>query len=50
MYQGVITQKDNIKDEFHELRLRIESGKEEFKLEQWARLDELLKTIIFAFC
>ena len=50
LYQGVITQKDNIKDEFHELRHRIESGKEEFKLEQWARLDELLKTIIFAFC
>ena len=50
MYQGVITQKDIIKDEFHELRRRIESGKEEFKPEEWTKLDELLKTIIFAFC
>lgn len=50
LYQGVITQKDIIKDEFHELRRRIESGKEEFKPEEWTKLDELLKTIIFAFC
>ncbi len=49
LYQGVVTQKVNIKDEFHELRRRIENGKEEFKPEEWAKLDELLKTIIFAF-
>ncbi len=50
LYQGVITQKDSIKDDFHKFRRRIESGKEEFKPEEWAKLDELLKTIIFAFC
>lgn len=50
LYQGVITKKDIIKDEFHELRRRIEDGKEEFKPEEWGKLDELLKTIIFAFC
>ena len=50
LYQGVITQKDYIKHEFHELRRSIESGKEEFKPEEWSKLDELLKTIIFAFC
>ncbi len=47
LYQGVITQKDIIKDEFHELRRRIESGKEEFKLEEWTKLDELLLTVGF---
>ncbi len=46
----MITQKDSIKDDFHKIRRRIESGKEEFKPEAWAKLDALLKTIIFAFC
>ena len=49
LYQGVITQKDRIKKEFHELRCRIENGKEEFRPEEWIKIDELLKTIIFAF-
>ena len=50
LYQGVITEKDSIKAKFHELKRRIESGKEEFNPEEWAKLDELIKTIIFAFC
>ena len=49
LYQGVITQKDDIKKEFHNLRLRIEKGKEVFQSEEWWRLNEILKTVIFAF-
>ena len=49
LYQGVITQKDNIKKEFHKLRKAIDKGEQEFVDEEWLRMKQLLETIVFAF-
>lgn len=49
LYQGVISQKDNLKKMFHELRKKIEKGEETFVPEDWSRMKKLLETIVFAF-
>lgn len=49
LYQGVISEKDTIKDKFHELRKAVENGKQLFILEEWNRMQILLNTIVFAF-
>lgn len=49
LYQGVISYKDDIKKQFHEMRNRIEKGKENFSTEDWKYMKLLLETIIFAF-
>lgn len=49
LYQGVISQKDDIKKKFHELRKSIERGEESFVIEEWGRMKQLLDVIIFAF-
>lgn len=49
LYQGVISYKDDIKKQFHEMRNRIEKGKENFCTEDWKYMKLLLETIIFAF-
>lgn len=49
LYQGVISQKDNIKKEFHKLRESIDKNEKPFVLESWVRMKYLLETIIFAF-
>lgn len=49
VYQGVISNKDEIKKDFHALKNRIETGREKFKLEEWERMRSLLEVILFAF-
>lgn len=49
LYQGVISQKNEIKERFHELRKAIENGQKTFIQEEWTRMKQLLDTIIFAF-
>lgn len=49
LYQGVISQKDDIKEKFHQLRKEIENGKKSFVHEDWARMKELLDAVVFAF-
>lgn len=49
LYQGVISQKDRIKESFHNLRKKIEKGEESFILENWSRMKKLLESIVFAF-
>ena len=48
-YQGVISNKDIIKKNVFDLIKRIDSKKDVFEPEKWNRLNELLKTIVFAF-
>ena len=49
LYQGVISQKDDIKKNFHKLRKSIKNGEKTFQYEDWERMRYLLDTIIFAF-
>ena len=49
LYQGVISQKDDIKRKFHKLRKLIEKDEKAFVIEDWIRMKRLLNTIIFAF-
>lgn len=49
LYQGVISQKEEIKDRYHALRKVIEKGEKAFELEDWERMKHLLDTIVFAF-
>ena len=49
LYQGVISQKEEIKDRYHALRKSIEKGEKAFELEDWERMKQLLDTIVFAF-
>lgn len=49
LYQGVISQKDDIKRKFHELRKAIDRGEKVFVEEEWYRMKQLLETLIFAF-
>lgn len=49
LYQGVISQKDRIKESFHQLRKKIEKGEQSFVPEDWSRMKKLLETIVFAF-
>ena len=49
IYQGVISQKIEIKENFHELRKNIENGQKVFMPIEWERMKKLLDTIVFAF-
>ena len=49
LYQGVISQKDEIKERFHKLRKEIENGERAFNFDEWERMKQLLDTIVFAF-
>ena len=49
LYQGVISQKTEIKGKFYELRKAIETGQRAFVPEEWERMKQLLDTIVFAF-
>ena len=49
LYQGVISQKDEIKKRFHKLRKEIENGERAFNFDEWERMKQLLDTIVFAF-
>ena len=49
LYQGVITQKDEIKDKFHDVRKKIERNDQPFVESDWLRLKSVLDLIVFAF-
>lgn len=49
LYQGVISQKDEIKQIFHKMRKSIENNEQPFVAEDWIRLKQVLDTIVFAF-
>lgn len=49
LYQGVISEKTEIKKRFHKLRKAIENGEKLFVPEDWERMKQLLDTIVFAF-
>lgn len=49
LYQGVISQKNDIKKNFHILRKSIEKGEKSFDDKEWFRMKQLLDTIIYAF-
>ena len=49
LYQGVISQKDEIKEKFYALRKAIEKGQRAFTFEDWGRTKQLLDIIVFAF-
>jgi hypothetical protein len=49
LYQGVISNKETIKDRFHELRKKTEAGNSKFVAEEWHKMCYVLKDIIFAF-
>lgn len=48
-YQGVISNKDTIKNNVFTLMKKIDSGEMSFKPERWMKLNELLRVIVFAF-
>ena len=49
IYQGVISEKKEVKDRFYALRKSIEKGETAFVPEEWERMKQLLDTIVFAF-
>jgi hypothetical protein len=49
LYQGVISNKDTIKERFHDMKNKINSGKEVFIPQEWERMKLLLDEIVFAF-
>ena len=49
LYQGVISHKDDINKKFQKLRKEILNGKKSFIYEDWAKMKQLLDTIVFAF-
>lgn len=49
LYQGVISQKDDVKEKFHKLRKSIEKGESAFYTKDWYRMQQLLEKIVFAF-
>ncbi len=49
VYQGVITNKEFIKERFYKTRNNINNSVEEFVEEEWQKMKTLLKSILFAF-
>lgn len=49
LYQGVISQKGTIKQNFHKLKHEIDAEIQPFKLEDWERMKALLDSIVFAY-
>lgn len=50
IYQGVISEKETIKNKFHEIKNDILDNKYEFTNEEWYRMKILLESIVFAYC
>lgn len=48
-YQGVITAKDEINDNFFKYKKEVEQGTKEFNISEWINMKLLLDTIIMAF-
>lgn len=49
LYQGTISHKDDIKNEFHSIRKKIEKGEIEFLTCEWKNMKKVLDSIVFAF-
>lgn len=49
IYQGAISQKNEIQNKFYQLKNSIESGQITFINKDWSRMKKLLDTIVFAF-
>lgn len=49
LYQGVISNKDKIKKEFHKLKKQIKRGEKEFREIEWMRMKKILEMVVFAF-
>lgn len=49
LYQGVISQKEEIKQSFHSIKNAIEKNEKRFAVEEWDRMKILIDSIIFAF-
>lgn len=49
VYQGVISDKENIIQEFHNMKNSIEKQVSSFAVDDWNRMEVLLDTIVFAF-
>lgn len=49
IYQGVITNKDDIKSRFQKMKKSIKDKKQPFVEEEWLRMKSLLDAIVFAF-
>lgn len=49
LYQGVISNKDDIKKTFYKMKNDIENGKSTFVLKEWERMRCLLERIVFSF-
>ena len=49
LYQGVISKKDYIKKEFHEMRQKVDKGEHPFLTDEWDRMRKLLDEIVFAY-
>ena len=49
LYQGVISEKECVKDRFFKLKNSIKAGDVEFRIEDWGRMQLLLKNVVNAF-
>ena len=49
LYQGVISNKNDIKHKFHKMRNQIQNRDTIFVAEEWENMKKLLETIVFAF-
>ena len=50
VYQGVITDKENIKQDFYKLKNSIEKEGLPLVVDDWSSMKVLLDSIVFAFC
>lgn len=49
LYQGVISEKDKIKQAFHSFKNKLQQGQTEFNPDEWERMKCLLEAIVFAY-
>lgn len=49
LYQGVISNKNEIKKRFHKIRKEIEKGNKSFEINEWIRMKQLIDAVVFAF-
>lgn len=49
VYQGVIVNKESIKETFYKTRNRINNSIEQFIPEEWEKMKKLLESVLFAF-
>ena len=50
LYQGVVSNKEEIKDKFYKLKIEIKNNKKSFVKEDWKRINDIIDSIVFAFC